>query len=349
MSKHITINQVAQTAGVSIQTVSRVINNRYDVAAETRQRVQDAIAELGYQPNAIARGLASKRSRTLGLVTFDFNDIFFTQVVTGAEEEAHQHDYFFMLGSSQCSTNEMPKYLRLLSERHVDGVLFAREGSPHELEHILRLASEGTPVVVVGYHFRDQLFNAVDIDNVDGGGQATRHLLDFGHQRIGCITGPIVTQSAQDRLAGYRQALASAGVDYDPRLVVEGAYGTGSHAAGYHGMKQLLAQASGLTAVFAQNDRMAVGAMTAIREAGYRIPDDISVVGYDDTPDAEFASPPLSTVRQPTIRVGEEGVRLLLRIIDNPGQAPEQIILSTELIARSSVAAAVVGNRLKGG
>jgi LacI family transcriptional regulator len=303
---------------------------------------------LGYQPNAIARGLASKRSRTLGLVTFDFNDIFFTQVVTGAEEEAHQHDYFFMLGSSQCSANEMPKYMRLLSERHVDGVLFAREGSPDEQEQIMRLASEGTPVVVVGYHFKGQMFNAVDIDNINGGIQATKHLLDFGHRRIGCITGPIVTQSAQDRLSGYRMALESAGIVYDPNLVVEGAYGTWSHGAGYRGMKQLLAQAD-LTAVFAQNDRMAVGAMTAIREVGLSIPRDISVVGYDDTPDAEFASPPLTTVRQPTIRVGEEGVRLLMRLIDNPGRAPEQIVLTTELIARSSVAVVGAGNRLKGG
>lgn len=337
MAQHVTINQVAQKAGVSIQTVSRVINNRYDVAVETRQRVQGAIAELGYKPNAIARGLASSRSRTLGLVTFDFNDIFFTLAVTGAEEEAHQHDYFFMLGSTQCSKQDMPKYLRLLNERHVDGVLFAREGSPSEQEQILRLAKEGTPVVVVGYHFKDIEFNAVDIDNFQGGYQAAQHLLDFGHRRIGCITGPFSTLSAQDRLAGFRAAIEKAGLIYEPDLVMEGAYGTASHGAGYTGMKRLLAQPQPITAVFAHNDRMAVGAMTAIREAGLRIPEDISVVGYDDTPDAEFASPPLTTVRQPTVQVGVEGVRLLLRVIEDPQRAPEQIILSTELIARSSV------------
>ena len=122
MKKHVTINQVAEEPGVSIQTVSRVINNRYDVSVETRQRIQDAILRLGYQPNAIARGLASQRSRTLGLVTYDFTDYFFTQVVTGAEQEARAHDYFCMLGSTNCGQGDEPKYLRLQTERHVEGV-----------------------------------------------------------------------------------------------------------------------------------------------------------------------------------------------------------------------------------
>lgn len=347
MAQHVTINQVAREAGVSIQTVSRVINNRYDVAAETRLRVQEAIERLGYQPNAIARGLASKRSRTLGLVTYDFNDLFFTLVVTGAEEEAHKHGYFFMLGSSFCGADEMPKYLRLLTERHVDGVLFAREGSPNEQEQILKLAKQGTPVVVVGYHFKGQPFNAIDIDNCRGGYQATRHLIDYGHRCIGCITGPSTTQSAQDRTAGYRQALEETGIAFRPDWVMEGAYGLASHGAGYHKMKQLLAEADGLTAVFCQNDRMAVGAISAIRESGLEVPRDISIVGYDDTPEAEFASPSLTTIHQPTIRVGEEAVRLLLRTIEEPNRPPEQIMLLPKLIERNSVGPA--RERRKGG
>jgi LacI family transcriptional regulator len=337
MPQHVTINQVACEAGVSIQTVSRVINNRYDVAAETRKRVRDAIDRLGYQPNAIARGLASKRSRTLGLVTYDFNDLFFTLVVTGAEEEAHKHNYFFMLGSSQCSGAEMPKYLRLLTERHVDGVLFAREGSPDEQEQITRLTEQGTPVVVVGYHRNGQIFNAVDIDNIDGGYKATKHLIEHGHRHIGCITGPSIAQSAQDRTAGYIKALEEAGIMYDPSQIVEGAYGLGSHAAGFHGMKRLLKTHPETSAVFAHNDRMASGAMSAIQQSGLRVPDDLSVVGYDDTPEAEYASPPLTTIRQPTVRVGEEAVRLLLRLIDDPGRSVEQILMPVDLVVRGSV------------
>jgi LacI family transcriptional regulator len=336
-AKHITINQVAQDAGVSIQTVSRVINNRYDVSAETRQRVQEAIDRLGYKPNEIARGLASKRSRTLGLVTYDFNDFFFTQVVTGAEEEAHKYNYFFMLGSTSCSGSDMPKYLRLLNERHVDGVLFAREGSPEEQEQIERLAKEGTPIVIVGYHDQEKAFNAVDINNFDGGMKATDSLLEHGHRRIACITGPMITQSALDRLAGYRSALERAGIPYDPTLVVEGSYGTASHGAGYHAMKKLLAANSNFTAAFVQNDRMAVGAISALREAGYEIPRDFSIVGYDDTPDAEFSSPSLTTIRQPEVEIGVQAVRLLMRAIENPELPPEQIILDTRLIWRESV------------
>jgi LacI family transcriptional regulator len=336
-SNNVTIVQVAREAGVSIQTVSRVINNRYDVAANTRQRVQDAILRLGYQPNAFARGLASKRSRTLGLVTHDFNDHFFTQVVTGAEEEAHQRNYFCMLGSSNCSMDEMPKYLSLLTERHVEGVVLAREGGPDELEQINRIAMEGTPFVVVGFHRDGQVFSSVDINNFDGGRRATECLLQYGHQCIACITGPIRTQSAQDRLSGYKAALEQAMLCFDPSIVVEGSYGNSSFGSGYHGMKKLLETNPNITAVFVQNDRMGVGAISALQQAGLRVPDDISLIGYDDTPEAEFSSPPLTTVRQDTIKLGTLAVQILLRHIEDTNLAPEQVLLDTELVWRESV------------
>jgi len=337
VSKNVTIDQVAREAGVSIQTVSRVINNRYDVAAETRQRVQDAVIRLGYQPNAIARGLASRRSRTLGLVTHDFNDHFFTQVVTGAEEEAHRNNYFCMLGSSTCSLDEMPKYLRLLTERHVEGVLFAREGGPDELDQINRIAQDGTPAVIVGFHRDGQTFSSVDINNIDGGRRATECLLQYGHMRIACITGPLRTQSAQDRLSGYRLALESAGLSYDPEIVVEGSYGNSSFGSGYRGMKRLLEVDPSITAVFAQNDRMGVGALTALQQAGLRVPEDLSMVGYDDSPEAEYSAPPLTTIRQDTVRVGALAVQILLRHIEDNSLPPEQILLNTELVWRGSV------------
>ena len=338
LTKNVTINQVAKEAGVSIQTVSRVVNNRYDVADETRLRVQETIDRLGYQPNAIARGLASRRSRTLGLVTHDFNDQFFTQVVTGAEEEAHLHDYFFLLGSSNCSVNELPKYMRLLTERHVDGVLFAREGGPDEQEHIFRIASEGKPVVIVGYHAIEIGVNSVDINNFGGGRQAADCLVEHGHRVMGCITGPPSSQAAIDRLKGFRQGLEEAGLELRPHQISEGAFGRASYGAGYKGMKKLLERVPNLTAVFAHNDRMAVGAISAIREAGLKIPQDISIMGYDDTPEAEFSSPPLTTIRQPEVELGVRAVQVLLRKIEDPTSELEQILMDTELIIRSSVA-----------
>jgi LacI family transcriptional regulator len=335
MQKHTTINQVAQEAGVSIQTVSRVINNRYDVAPETRQRVQEAVVRLGYQPNAIARGLASRRSRTLGLITYDFNDYSFTQVVTGAEAEAHKANYFFMLGNAICDPQEEPQYLRLLTERHVEGVLFARLGNQDDMEHLSNLHINGVPVVTTGYHRPGTPFAMVDVNNQEGGYKATGCLLKNGHSQIACITGPMNSQAAFDRHQGYMQALAEAGIAYQPYLVDEGDY---SHRSGYQAMARLLAGGHPFTALFAQNDRMAIGAISALHTAGRRIPEDISVVGYDDFPEAQFSNPPLTTIRQPMEAVGAAAARLLIKMVEDPDATAEQVLFETELVWRGSVA-----------
>jgi LacI family transcriptional regulator len=336
MQKHTTINQVALEAGVSIQTVSRVINNRYDVAPETRQRVQEAIARLGYQPNAIARGLASRRSRTLGLITTDFTDYSFTQVVTGAEAEAHQHDYFFMLGSASCDPEDEPKYLRLLTERHVEGVLFARLGSQEDLEHLMNnLEKRGVPVVTTGSHRLESPFAQVDVNNREGGYKATQYLIQNRHIQIACITGPLSSQSAFDRTEGFRQALAEAGITVQPQLIAEGDY---THRSGYLAMKKILASGQPFTALFAQNDRMAIGAISALHEIGQHVPEDISVVGYDDIPEAEFANPPLTTIRQPMEAVGAAAARLLIKMVEDSESSVEQVLFDTELVWRASVA-----------
>jgi len=332
--KNITIKQVALDAGVSIQTVSRVINNRYDVAPQTRQRVQEAINRLGYQPNAIARGLASRRSRTLGLVTYDFNDYAFTQVVTGAEEVAHQHGYFFMLGNSKCDPCEEPKYLRLLTQRHVDGVLFARLAGLDVQEFLNLLANSSVPVVVTGYHRRDLPISVVDVDNQAGARQAVEYLLENGHRQIACITGPLSAQSAIDRLAGYRQALENTGISYNPHWVVEGNF---TARSGYLAMQKLFQTDRQFTAIFSHNDRMAIGALSALHQAGLRVPEDISIIGYDDIPEAEFANPPLTTIRQNMVEIGAAAARLLIHLVENPGAAAEQVLLGTQLVLRQSV------------
>ena len=336
MRSVVTIRQVAEEAGVSIQTVSRVVNNRYDVAAETRQRVQQAIERLGYQPNAIARGLVSRRSRTLGVVTYDLTDFFYTSVVAGAEEEAHNTGYVLMLGNSRRSVQEEPVYLHLLNERHVDGILFARESHTVGETHVITLANSGIPVVMTG--FKNPLLNTVDIDNIAGGRGATECLIANDHRRIACITGPLSTLVAQERLQGCREALAAVGICDHDLLVAEGDF---SHRSGYQAMQQILSRVDQqhlpFTAVFAHNDRMAIGAISALRQAGFKIPEDVSIAGYDDIPEAEFADPPLTTIRQPMISVGSEAIRLLVRHIDDPDLGPEQILLGTELVWRQSV------------
>jgi LacI family transcriptional regulator len=328
-----TIRDVAAAAGVSYQTVSRVINNRPDVADETRHRVWQVIEELGYQPSAIARGLVSKRTYTLGLITADFSDYFFTQVIVGAEIEARKHGYFFMLCSTERNPDDEPTYLRLLTERQVDGILFARPSTEQDDRHIVALLHEGVPLVTTAYHVPGEQLTVVDVDNVDGGFQATQCLIDGGHCQIGMISGPPAWKSVKDRSEGYRLALEKAGVAFDESLIEHGDWW---HESGYQAMRRLLARAPHITALFVQNDRMAIGAIRALREAGRRIPDDVAIVGYDDTPEAAYCHPPLTTIHQPMQQVGEVATRLLIESIDDSAAENQEVLLKTELIRRGS-------------
>ena len=331
--KRLTIAEVAREAGVSSQTVSRVINKRPDVSPETRQRVQLVIKRLGYQPSALARGLASRRTRTLGLITADFSDYFFTQVIAGAEVEARKHDYFFMLGSTERNLQDEPEYIRLLTEHHVQGILFARPSTEPDNRHLLGLLRDGVPVVTTAYHLADADLTVVDVDNEDGAQQATRYLLECGRRQIAMIAGPTTWKSVNDRSQGYRLALEEAGVPYDPGLVAEGDW---SYGSGYQTMQEILARGLSFSGLFAQNDQMAIGAIRALREAGRRVPQDVAVVGYDDIPAAEYCDPPLTTIRQPMREVGEVATRLLIQAIEKPEITQGEVVLKAELIRRCS-------------
>ncbi len=331
--KRLTIAEVAREAGVSPQTVSRVINDRPDVAHETRQRVQQVINKLGYQPSAIARSLASRRTHTLGLITADFSDYFFTQVIAGAEVEARKHGYFLMLGSTERNLQDEPEYIRLLTGRHVEGILFARPSTEPDNRHLLGLLRDGVPVVTTAYYLPGTRLTVVDVDNVDGAQQATGYLLECGQRQIAMITGPTSWKSVNDRARGYRLALEAAGVGLDPGLIAEGDW---SYRSGYGAMQELLARERAFSAVFAQNDRMAIGAIRALREAGRRVPQDVLVVGYDDIPVAEYCDPPLTTIRQPMQEVGRVATRLLIQAIEEPGPPQGPVLLKGELIRRGS-------------
>jgi LacI family transcriptional regulator len=332
--KHATIKEVAEKAGVSIQTVSRVLNGRPDVSPETRLRVRQVMADLAYQPYAIARGLASRRTYTLGLIASDFSDYWFSQVVTGAEAVGYEHGYFFMLGSTGCTPQDEPAFLRLLTQRHVEGILFVRAGCPTDLEHLKNLQHSGIPVVSTGFYLPDADFGIAEVDNVDGGRKATQYLIDLGHTQIAMITGPEGWKSVSDRSLGYQQALERSGIAVDPGLIVRGE--SWLHSSGFEAMKELLAKKQLFTAVFVQNDRMARGAIIALRQAGLRVPEDVSIVGYDDIPEAEYSDPPLTTIRQPMQEVGKAAASMLIKMIDEPDTAPLQVLFPTELVIRSS-------------
>ena len=332
-SKHITIYDVAERAEVSIQTVSRVINNRHDVSPETRQRIQTTIKELGYKPFVNARGLAAKRTFTLGLVAADFSDFWFSRVVTGAEKEAQKLGYCFMLGSSACEPEDEPKFLRLLTERHVEGVLFVRANRDNKCDHLLRLKEFGVPVVTTGHHLPEIGLAMVDVDNVSGGYKATNYLIGLGHTRIAMITGPSEWKSVSDRTEGYLQALQNAGIPIDQELILTGSW---LHQSGYEKTKLLLNKKNSFTAIFAHNDRIARGAIHAIYEAGLKVPEDISVIGYDDIPEAEYSDPPLTTIRQPSAEIGQAATNLLIQMVEDSNVIPKQIMFDTTLVVRSS-------------
>ncbi len=329
----VTIQRVAREAGVSPMTVSRVLNRRPDVSPETREKIQRTISRLGYQPNAFARSLASSRSHTLGLITADFSDFFFTEVIAGAEAEARRHGYFFMLGSTERNLQDEPEYIRLLTQRHVDGILFARPSTEPDYHHLLDLIRKGTPVVTTSFRIPGQKLTVVDVDNVDGAQQAVNCLLAGGHRQIAMIAGPTGWKSVEDRSQGYQNALKAAGIPYRAPLVAEGDW---SFDGGYRAMQELLARGRPFSALFAQNDRMAIGATRALREAGRRIPENVSLVGYDDIPVAAFCDPPLTTVRQPMREVGAVAARLLIQAIEEPELVRQNVLLKTELVKRSS-------------
>jgi LacI family transcriptional regulator, galactose operon repressor len=333
---HITIKQVAEEAGVSIQTVSRVLNNRPDVSTETRQRIKEIIEHLGYQPFAVARGLASKRTYTLGLITSDFSDYWFSQVVTGADSEAHKLGYIFMLGSTESTPQDEPHFLRLLTEHHVEGVLFVRASNPRDLDHLRNLQHSGIPIVSTGFYLPDSELSFVEVDNADGGEKATQHLINLGHKSIAMLTGPANTNSVLNRSKGYRRALRSAGIPVNSRLIVQGQ--SWFHRSGYDGMKELINRNVPFTAVFAHNDRIAKGAISALNEAGLKVPRDVSIIGYDDLPEAEFSDPPLTTMKQPMLEVGRAAANLLIKLVEDPKATPQQILFTTELVSRSSCA-----------
>jgi LacI family repressor for deo operon, udp, cdd, tsx, nupC, and nupG len=254
-------------------------------------------------------------------------------VIVGAEAEARKYGYFFMLCSTERNPADEPEYLRLLTERQVDGILFARPSTEDDPRHIVSLIHQGAPLVTTAYHVPGEDLTVVDVDNEDGGYKATLCLIDGGHRRIGMVGGPLGWKSVTDRGRGYRLALERAAVPFDDALVTNGDW---SYGSGYHAMGRLLEQSPDVTAVFVQNDRMAIGALQAARDAGRSTPRDVAVVGYDDIPAAAYSSPPLTTIRQPMREVGAVATRELIELINHPDTRRQEILLKTELVRRGS-------------
>lgn len=330
-----TLEQVAGLAGVSRATVSRVVNQSPKVSDEVRRTVEQAIAELGYVPNPAARSLVTRRSDSVGVVITEptgrlFNDPFFPRLLRGISGELSSRglQLVLLMPSSQRETDQVQRYL---GAGHVDGVLLV---SLHGNDPLPAwLAGRGIPVVVGGRPPRGAEVSHVDVDNRQGARHAVEHLVAIGRCHIGTITGPKDMAVGVDRLAGYREAIAEAGLEIEPDLIIPGDF---SQEAGVAAMRTLLARRPQIDGVFAASDLMAAGALLALREAGRRVPDDVAVVGFDDSAIAELSDPPLTSIRQPIEEMGAEMTRLLLESVVRSTAPARRVILSTQLIERAS-------------
>lgn len=327
----VTIRDVAARAGVSHQTVSRVINGSERVNPDTRARVERAIAELHYSPNAIARFMASGRSHTLACISPNLTDYTFACIIEGAESEARRHGYYLISASAKDVPTFQSLIEELIASRRTDGLLVI---NPY-IDDRYTFLPKSVPFVFLGAQPRRESIDFVCLDEELAGRTATQHLLNLGHQHIALITGPLEEDCSRSRQIGYQKALKLAGIDFDPALVESGDW---SATSGHEAIQRLLARKKHFSAVFAQNDRMAVGAIRALREAGKEIPRDISVIGFDDMPLAAYFDPSITTLYQDMLALGEAAARLLINRIQSPDSPHQQILFNAQLIERNSTA-----------
>jgi LacI family transcriptional regulator len=332
-----TIRDVASAAGVSIATVSRVLNGRSDVASATRERVLAAIHDLGFSSNRSARALVGSRTFLVGISLPVIEAEYFARILAGAAEELYDHDLQVVLAPTLHLRDRASGQLARLASGLTDGsLLILPEESSEELQ---ALARTGYPFVVIDpLEPLTEGIPSVSAANALGGRAATEHLLAIGHRRIGVITGVPDWLASVERLNGYRAAFASAGVLPDPALVVESDWAVegGEAAAG-----ALLDLPHPPTAIFAFNDNMAIGALRAAHARGLRVPADLSVVGFDDSEQAASTAPPLTTVRQPLAEMGRMAASLLLRLLENRRAEAIRMELQTSLVVRDSTSAPV--------
>jgi DNA-binding LacI/PurR family transcriptional regulator len=326
---------VAELAGVSRATVSRVVNGSTKVSAEVHAAVTKAISELGYVPNRAARTLVTRRTDTIVLIMHEgtdtlFEDPFFANVLRGVNEAISSTDLQLVLLHSR-GDRQRERALRFVCNGHVDGALLISMHGDDPMPDAIRAAE--IPMVAMGRPPSGPRADYVDADNAGGGREAVRHLIATGRRCLATVAGPLDMSAGVDRLRGYVRATRTAGMRAAAERV---SYGDFTEAAGYRCVKQLLDKTPKIDGMFIASDLMGMGALRAMRELGRRVPDDVAIVGFDDAPLARYADPPLTTIRQPIERLGQEMVRLLLHRQSYPDVEQQTVILPTELVVRQS-------------
>ncbi|MFH1368037.1 MAG: LacI family DNA-binding transcriptional regulator [Elusimicrobiota bacterium] len=326
----LTIRDIAQKSGVSVATVSRVINGSELVRPETKKKVLKVIKEHNYQPNMLARAFSKSKSETIGLIvppeTHIFSD-YFAEMLRGIENAARLYNYDLLLKISTPASRD--SYHQYYEMKKCDGLLLI---APVMNDLGLKnLEKKDIPMVLI--NCVSTQISYVDVDNVDGAFKAVEHLVKRGHKRIGIINGIIEGVNAQDRYKGYQLALMKYHIPEDKELITYGKY---SQQSGIDAMQKLMSLDNKPTAVFAANDLMAIGAIKVIKDAGLAVPKDIAVVGYDDLILAAISDPPLTSIHQPIFDVGKEAVRLLVDQMDKGQKSVQKVVLETELVVRQS-------------
>lgn len=323
-----TLDMVAQRAGVSPSTVSRILNGTAKVSEEKQTLVRQVIDELGFRPDPTARGLAGGRTMSIGVLTQYIDSPFYGEALRGIEDVLHQAHYAPLFVSGHWNQEEERARLGLLQDRKVDGiiVLTGKLADATLVEMAKRL-----PVVVTGRQLSAPNLFSIDFDNIEGAGLAVKHLHALGHQNVAFISGPLDHPDAEQRLAGYRAELARKDMQLDDALVV---YSDFQESGGFRAMNQLLESRVNFSAVIAANDQMAYGARLALHRAGLRVPDDISLVGFDDLPHSAFTLPPLTSVRQSVYEIGTSAAQAMVDLLAK--KTPPAKVIAAEIIVRES-------------
>ncbi|MES2934188.1 MAG: LacI family DNA-binding transcriptional regulator [Pseudomonadota bacterium] len=325
-----TLNQVAVHAGVSPSTVSRFLNGTAQISAVKRDAIEKAISALNYSPNLMARGLASGRSQTIGVITQDITSVIFNETIHGVEDALAELGYSPLFANGHWDSKEVAASIELLIARRVDGiVLMPGWLSDEEIGSYARRV----PLVLAGRRCADLSVPSVSIDNYQGAARATQYLLDAGHRDIAFISGPVKNPDSFERMRGYQETLLKAGIAIDQRLMLRGDF---NQAGGVIAINQLVESKAHFTAVFAANDLSSYGARLGLFRHGLRVPEDVSLVGFDDLPHSSFCIPPLTTIRQPAYQLGRQAANAVVRLIGS-GEVAASERLPLELIVRESV------------
>ncbi|MEN2984374.1 MAG: LacI family DNA-binding transcriptional regulator [Dictyoglomaceae bacterium] len=327
----LTINDIAKIAGVSKGTVSYVLNNKPGVSAEVREKILRIIEEHGYKPNKLAQALAGKKTNFIALVIPDISDVFYAKIIKGVEKTLSKNGYFLNLYSTHANPEKEHQVFEFLNTGFVDGIIIMAYHI--EENFIKKIIDAKIPVVFIDYPYDNNKIYSVIVDNEEGGFKATEYLINLGHRKIVFIHGSKDAWDSDLRFKGYLKALEKYNIPFNENLVSRGDF---TKEGGYRAVKEILDSGEKFTAIFSANDHMALGAMKALKEKGLRIPEDISIIGFDNIEASALSNPPLTTIMQPIYQLGEMSAKILLRLLSGENLDQKRFLLKTQLIERKS-------------